>query len=47
MKPLGSIPLGYAADARGRLLIGGHDVASLIEAAGDTPLFVYKMAMDE
>jgi diaminopimelate decarboxylase len=45
VKPLGPIPPGYEADAAGRLLIGGHDVASLIEAAGDTPLFVYDLGM--
>ena len=41
MKPSGPIPPGYGGDAHGRLLIAGHDVASLIERAGDTPLFVY------
>ncbi len=41
MKPSGPIPPGYEADAEGRLLIAGHDVSSLIEQAGDTPLFVY------
>ncbi len=45
MKPLGPIPPGFEADGEGRLAIGGHDVASLIEAAGDTPLFVYDLAM--
>jgi len=45
MKPLGPIPPGYAADAQGRLRIGGHDVTALIEAAGDTPLFVYDLGM--
>ena len=45
MKPSGPIPPGYAADAQGRLTIGGHDVDSLIAAAGDTPLFVYDLAM--
>ena len=45
MKPLGPIPPGYEADLQGRLLIGGHDVTSLIEAAGDTPLFVYDLGM--
>jgi diaminopimelate decarboxylase len=44
MKPLGPIPAGYAANAEGRLLIGGQDVTALIEAAGDTPLFVYDLA---
>jgi diaminopimelate decarboxylase len=41
MKPTGPIPPGYEADAQGRLLIAGHDVETLIRAAGDTPLFVY------
>ena len=45
MKPIGPIPPGYGADAQGRLLIGGHDVTSLIGAAGDTPLFVYDLGM--
>ncbi|WBO24114.1 pyridoxal-dependent decarboxylase, exosortase A system-associated [Sphingomonas abietis] len=45
MKPLGPIPPGYGADAAGQLSIGGHDVASLIGMAGDTPLFVYDLAM--
>lgn len=41
MKPSGPIPPGYEANAEGRLLIAGQDVSSLIEQAGDTPLFVY------
>jgi diaminopimelate decarboxylase len=45
MKPIGPIPPGYAANAEGRLSIGGHDVESLIAAAGDTPLFVYDLGM--
>ncbi|MBA2935845.1 pyridoxal-dependent decarboxylase, exosortase A system-associated [Sphingomonas sp. CGMCC 1.13654] len=45
MKPLGPIPSGYGANTEGRLLIGGHDVTALIEAAGDTPLFVYDLGM--
>jgi diaminopimelate decarboxylase len=43
MKPLGPIPPGYDADTQGRLLIGGHDVNSLIETVGETPLFVYDL----
>jgi diaminopimelate decarboxylase len=43
MKPIGPIPPGYAADARGRLMIAGHDVEALIAHAGDTPLFVYDL----
>ncbi len=45
MKPTGAIPPGYGADARGRLVIGGHDVDSLIATTGDTPLFAYDLAM--
>jgi diaminopimelate decarboxylase len=45
MKPTGPIPAAYVADAQHRLMIGGHDVDSLIAAAGDTPLFVYDLAM--
>ena len=45
MKPMGSIPPGFAADSSGRLLIGGQDVETLAAQAGDTPLFVYDSAM--
>jgi diaminopimelate decarboxylase len=45
MKPTGPIPPGYVADGLGRLTIGGRDVESLIAQAGDTPLFVYDVAM--
>lgn len=41
MKPTGPIPPKFAADADGRLLIGGQDVERLIAQAGDSPLFVY------
>jgi diaminopimelate decarboxylase len=41
MKALGPIPPGFEHDAEGRLLIGGHDVETLVERAGGTPLFVY------
>jgi len=41
MKALGSIPPGFEHDADGRLLIGGHDVETLAERAGGTPVFVY------
>lgn len=44
MKPMGSIPAGYAA-RDGELLIGGRPVSDLIAQAGDTPLFVYDRAM--
>ena len=42
MKPLGPIPAGFAADASGELMIGGHSASSLAEAG--TPLFVYDRA---
>lgn len=45
MKPMGPIPDGFAADAAGALLIGGHDVETLAARAGDTPLFVYDFAL--
>jgi len=41
MKALGPIPPGFEHDAEDRLLIGGHDVDTLVEQAGGTPLFVY------
>jgi diaminopimelate decarboxylase len=41
MKPMGPIPSGFAADAGGRLLIGGRDADELVAEAGGTPLFVY------
>lgn len=44
-KPMGPIPAGYAADADGMLLIGGRRADSLVEQAGDTPLFVYDLAL--
>jgi diaminopimelate decarboxylase len=39
-KPMGAIPEGFTADD-GMLLIGGRRADSLVEEAGDTPLFVY------
>ena len=45
MKPHGPIPPGYVADANGMLLIGGDRAETLVDAAGDTPLFVYDSAM--
>lgn len=45
MKPMGSIPRGYSAGADGQLAIGGHGLADLLNRAGDTPLFVYDMAL--
>jgi len=47
MKPLGPIPEGFTADARGMLLIGSEPIDRLIERAGDTPLFVYDQAIVE
>lgn len=44
-KPMGPIPAGYAADADGMLLIGGRRADALVAAAGDTPLFVYDLAL--
>jgi diaminopimelate decarboxylase len=39
-KPMGAIPAGFEAED-GMLLIGGRRADSLVEEAGDTPLFVY------
>ncbi len=44
-KPTGPIPAGFRADEDGTLLIGGRRVDALVEEAGDTPLFVYDLAM--
>lgn len=41
MKPVGPIPDGFAANARGLLEVGDRDVESLVKDAGGTPLFVY------
>lgn len=40
MKPLGPIPPGFTT-IDGELAIGGQAASRLVEAAGDTPLFVY------
>ena len=40
MKPLGPIPAGYGV-RDGELTVGGRSASELVEAAGDTPLFVY------
>jgi diaminopimelate decarboxylase len=45
MKPMGNVPVGFSADPVGQLAIGGHALAELLEHAGDTPLFVYDMAL--
>ena len=44
-KPMGPIPAGFSADADGMLLIGGHRADDLVAEAGDTPLFVYDLAL--
>lgn len=44
MKPMGPIPPWFEGED-GMLLIGGCGAASLIEEAGDTPLFVYDMSI--
>ncbi|MEJ7934805.1 pyridoxal-dependent decarboxylase, exosortase A system-associated [Sphingobium sp. AN558] len=42
MKPMGPIPPAFVSE-EGMLLIGGCGAASLVDEAGDTPLFVYDM----
>ncbi|HEX8511592.1 MAG TPA: pyridoxal-dependent decarboxylase, exosortase A system-associated [Allosphingosinicella sp.] len=42
-KPMGAIPAGFEAED-GMLLIGGRRADSLVEQAGDTPLFVYDLS---
>jgi diaminopimelate decarboxylase len=44
-KPMGAIPAGFAADADDMLLIGGRRADALVAEAGDTPLFVYNLAL--
>lgn len=44
-KPMGPIPAGFAADADGMLMIGGRRADALVALAGDTPLFVYDLAL--
>jgi diaminopimelate decarboxylase len=44
-KPMGAIPPGFGADADGMLLIGGRRADALVAVAGDTPLFVYDLAL--
>ncbi|MBX9728055.1 MAG: pyridoxal-dependent decarboxylase, exosortase A system-associated [Sphingopyxis sp.] len=44
-KPHGAVPADYRADADGMLLIGGERADVLAELAGDTPLFVYDLAI--
>ncbi|ALH79643.1 pyridoxal-dependent decarboxylase, exosortase A system-associated [Sphingopyxis macrogoltabida] len=45
MKPHGPIPPGFAADDDGMLMIGSDRAEALVDAAGDTPLFVYDSAL--
>jgi diaminopimelate decarboxylase len=42
-KPMGAIPAGFEAEEF-MLLIGGRRADSLVEEAGDTPLFVYDLS---
>src|SRR3954470_13629769 len=44
-KPMGPIPPGYEADQKNMLLIGGRRADALVAEAGDTPLFVYDLAL--
>ncbi|WP_336966348.1 pyridoxal-dependent decarboxylase, exosortase A system-associated [Sphingobium aquiterrae] len=46
MKPIGPIPPWFGEE-EGMLLIGGCGAASLVDEAGDTPLFVYDMDIIE
>lgn len=46
MKPMGPIPAWFAGE-EGMLLVGGCGAASLVDEAGDTPLFAYDMAIIE
>jgi len=44
-KPMGAIPAGFKADADDMLLIGDRRADALVAEAGDTPLFVYDLAL--
>lgn len=46
MKPMGPVPPFFEGE-EGMLLIGGCGAASLVDEAGDTPLFVYDMGVVE
>lgn len=46
MKPTGPIPAWFAEE-EGMLLIAGHGAASVVDEAGDTPLFAYDMDIVE
>lgn len=43
-KPMGAIPADFTAEG-GMLAIGGRRANALVEEAGDTPLFIYDLAM--
>ncbi len=45
-KPHGAVPAWFTSE-EGMLLIGGCGAASLVDEAGDTPLFVYDMGVIE
>lgn len=44
-KQMGPVPAGYEADQDAMLLIGGRRANALVAQAGDTPLFVYDLAL--
>jgi len=44
-KSSGPVPAEFDADGAQMLLIGGHRADALVSQAGDTPLFVYDLAM--
>jgi diaminopimelate decarboxylase len=44
-KLMGPLPPGFTADADSMLLIGGRRADALVGEAGDTPLFVYDLAL--
>ena len=44
MKPMGMLPPEFAGQT-GLLSIGGRSAEALVGEAGDTPLFVYDMAI--
>ncbi len=45
MKPMGTIPDGFVANAKAQLLIAGHTADDLVAKAGSTPLFVYDFGL--
>lgn len=44
MKPMGSIPADFHSEG-GELVIGGRTVSAILDEAGETPLFVYDLAI--